>query len=149
MEMQSYRVDNEILVKAQEEKNQLNATMLKSLTYIQRWMNSGDRTLRQEGSKSTARRIKRSPSGPSDSEGSTSDLSSSSHRNERKRRYRNHSCDEFKKVRSPIFNGKIKDGQEVEAWLLRMRKYFQVPNYSGNLKARVAIINLTRRASIW
>ena len=41
--MQSDRVENEILVKAQEEQNKLNATMLQSLTYIQRQMNSGDR----------------------------------------------------------------------------------------------------------
>ena len=36
LEIQSYREDNERLVKAQEEKNQLNATMLQSLTDIQR-----------------------------------------------------------------------------------------------------------------
>ena len=30
-----------------------------------------------------------------------------------------------------------------------MRKYFQVQDYSGNMKSRVAIFNLTRRASIW
>ena len=30
-----------------------------------------------------------------------------------------------------------------------MRKYFQVQDYSRNMKARVAILNLTRRASIW
>ena len=34
VEMQSYREDNERLVKAQEEQNQLNAAMLQSLTYI-------------------------------------------------------------------------------------------------------------------
>ena len=30
-----------------------------------------------------------------------------------------------------------------------MRKYFQVQDYSGNMKVRVAIFNLTGRASIW
>ena len=30
-----------------------------------------------------------------------------------------------------------------------MRKYFQVQNYSGNMKDRVAILNLNGRASIW
>ena len=34
LEMESYRADNERLVKAQEEKNQLNATMLQILTDI-------------------------------------------------------------------------------------------------------------------
>ena len=33
-EMPSYKADNEILVKDQEEKNQMNAAMLQSLTYI-------------------------------------------------------------------------------------------------------------------
>ena len=30
-----------------------------------------------------------------------------------------------------------------------MRKYFQVQDYFGNMKDRVAIFNLTGRASIW
>ena len=83
--------------------------------------------MRPEGSKSTARRIKRYPSGSSDSEGSTGDSSSPSHRNERKRHYKNHLRDEFKKESLPTFNGEIKNGQEVEAWLLGMRKYFLSP----------------------
>ena len=52
-------------------------------------------------------------------------------------------------MRPPIFNGKIKNGQEYEAWLLGMRKYLQVQDYSGNMKARVAIFNLSGRQSIW
>ena len=40
-------------------------------------------------------------------------------------------------------------GQEAKAWLLGMRKYFQVQDYSGNMKARVAIFNLVGRESIW
>ena len=100
--------------------------MLQILTDIQRRMNFGDQTVRPEGIMSSTRRRKRSPSESSDSEGSTSDSSSSSHGNERKRRYWNHSCDEFKKARPPIFNGEIKNGQEAEAWILGMRKYFQV-----------------------
>ena len=87
VEMQSHRPDNERLVKAREEQNQLNATMLQSLTDIQRQMNSRDQIVRPEGSKSTARGRKRSPSGSSNSKGSTSGSSCSSHENKRKRRY--------------------------------------------------------------
>ena len=101
-----------------------------------------------EGSKSTARRRNRYPSGSSNSEGSIGGSISSSHENTRKRHYQNHSHDEFKKARPPTFNGEINNGQEAEAWLLRMRKYFQFQDYSGNMKARVAIFNLTGRASI-
>ena len=43
VEMQSYKADNEILVKGQEEQNQLNVAMLQSLADIQRNMNSKDR----------------------------------------------------------------------------------------------------------
>ena len=82
-------------------------------------------------------------------EGSTGGSSSFSRENLRKKHYQNHSRDEFEKARPPTFNGEIKNGQEVEAWLLGMRKYFQVQDYSGNMKARVAIFNLTGRASIW
>ena len=89
-------------------------------------MNSRDRTVRPEGSKSSTRRRKISPSGSSESERSTSGSSSSSHKNERKRHYQNHSHDEFKKERTPTLNGEIKNGQEAKAWILGMRKYFQV-----------------------
>ena len=87
VEMQSHRADNERLVKAMEEQNQLNVAMLQSLTDIQRRMNSGDWTMRPKGSKSTARGRKRSPSGSSDSEGSIGGSRSSSHENKRNRRY--------------------------------------------------------------
>ena len=108
VEMKSYRVDNEKLVKAREELNQLNAAMLQSLTDIQRQMNSRDQTVRPEGSKSTPRRRNRYPSGSSDSKGSTGG-SSSSHKNKKKRRYQNRSRDEFKKKRPPTFNGEVKN----------------------------------------
>ena len=116
---------------------------------MQKKIDSGQGTSRLEGSKSSTRIRKGSPSQSSESEGPTRDSSSSSHGNERKRRYKNHSRDEFKKAMPPTFNGEIKNGQEVEAWLLGIRKYFQVQDYSGNMKARVAIFNLTGRKSIW
>ena len=136
------------LIKAQEEQHQLNVAMLQSLTDIQRRMSSGHWEVHPEGSKSSARRRKRQSSGPSESKGSTGDSSSLSHKNEKKRCYKNHSHDEFKKARPPTFNGEIKNGQEAKAWIHGMRKYFQVQDYSRNMKAIVSIFNLTRRASI-
>ena len=112
-------------------------------------MNSRDWTVRAEGSKSTARRRRRSPCGSSNSEGSTYGSSSSSHKSKKKRHYQNRSCDEFKKARPPTLNGEINNGQEAKAWLLGIRKYFQVQDYSRNMKARVAIFNLNGRESIW
>ena len=33
---------------------------------------------------------------------------------------------EFKKIKPPMFNGEIENDEEAEAWLSRMKKYFQI-----------------------
>ena len=44
---------------------------------------------------------------------------------------------EFRKIKPPMFDG---EAEEVdEAWLINMNKYFEVYEYSNNLKARLAI----------
>ena len=55
---------------------------------------------------------------------------------------------EFKKMKSPTFNGEMKYREEVGAWLLVMSKYFQVYDYSNNMEARIAIYNMNNKASI-
>jgi hypothetical protein len=47
------------------------------------------------------------------------------------------------------FDGEIKKGEEAEAWLLGLKKYFRVPDFLENMKARVATFNLNGKASIW
>ena len=37
----------------------------------------------------------------------------------------------------------------VEAWLLGMRKFFRLHDYSKNMKARVATFNLKGKVEIW
>ena len=56
---------------------------------------------------------------------------------------------EFKKIKPPTFNGEIEKGEEAESWLSRMKKYFHIYNYSNQLKAKMAIYNLSRKADIW
>ena len=112
-------------------------------------MNFGQGTVKPEGSKRSTRRRRRTSSRSSNLEESSGDSSSSSHKSKRKRLHRDHSQDEFKKDKPPTFDGEVKTGQEVEAWLLGIKKYFQVQDYSGNIKASVAIFNLNGRASIW
>ena len=48
----------------------------------------------------------------------------------------------------PTFNGETEKGEEVESWLPKMKKYFQIYNYSNQLKERMAIYNLTGKADI-
>ena len=98
--------------------------------------------MRPKGSKSSTRRRRRTSSGSSESEESNGDSSFSSHKRKRKRHHRDRSRDEFKKEKPPTFDGEVKTGQEDEAWLLGMKKYFQVHDYSRNMKARVSIFIL-------
>ena len=136
------------LIKYQEEKHQLNAYMLQSLADLQRKIDFGQGTVKPKGSKSSTRR-RRTSSRASDSEESSGDSSSSSRKGKRKMHHRDRSWDEFKKAKPPTFDGEVKIGQEAEAWLLGIKKYFQVQDYSRNMKARVSIFNLNGRASIW
>jgi hypothetical protein len=62
---------------------------------------------------------------------------------------KSHCLEEFRKVKRPYFNGEIKKGEEAEAWLLGLKKYFRVHDFSENLKAQVATFNLNGKASIW
>ena len=56
---------------------------------------------------------------------------------------------EFKKIKPSTFNGEYGIGEEDEVWLLDIKKYFQIYNYSSNMKVRMAIYNLKWKANIW
>ena len=75
----------------------------------------------------------------------------SSDDNKKKKKYKPYeeTCGEFKKIIPPMFNGEIEKGEESEAWLSRIDKYFQIYNYFDELKAKMAIYNLTGKIDIW
>jgi hypothetical protein len=56
---------------------------------------------------------------------------------------------EFKKIKPSTFDRKSITGDEVEAWLLDIKNYFQIYNYSINMKVRMAIYNLKGKENIW
>ena len=41
----------------------------------------------------------------------------------------------FRKIRDPTYEGEVNMGEKDEEWLLAMRKYFRVHNYSSEMKA--------------
>jgi hypothetical protein len=84
------------------------------------------------------------------SKGSSGKTSSHSQMRKKKRKKsKSHDPEEFRKAKPPTFNGYIKKGAEAEVWLLDLKKYFRVHDYSENLKAQIAIFNLNGKASIW
>ena len=54
----------------------------------------------------------------------------------------------LEKLSHPLLMVKIR-GEDVESWLLGMRRYFQLYQYSPNLEARIEIYHLKGKASIW
>jgi hypothetical protein len=83
-------------------------------------------------------------------ESSSSKTSSHSQRKIKKRKHsKSHDPEEFKKAKPPTFDGEIKKGEETKVWLLGLKKYFRVHDYSENSKVQIAIFNLNGKASIW
>ena len=68
----------------------------------------------------------------------TSDSSEDNHHT-RKRKFKPYEeiSGEFKKIKPPTFNGETEKGEEVESRLYGMKKYFQIYNYSNQLKAKM------------
>ena len=56
---------------------------------------------------------------------------------------------EFRKIRASTYEGEVNTGEKAKEWLLGMSKYFQVHNYSSEMKAHLAIYNLNGKAARW
>jgi hypothetical protein len=53
------------------------------------------------------------------------------------------------KIKPPTFDGEHKKDEDVETWMLGMRKYFQLHNYSPQEEGRITIYQLKGKASMW
>jgi hypothetical protein len=56
---------------------------------------------------------------------------------------------ELKKIKPPTANGEHMKGEEVEAWLLEMKKYFQLHDYPSRVEARISTYHLQGKTSMW
>jgi len=56
--------------------------------------------------------------------------------------------DEFNKFKKLTFEGEMNKPWDVEVWLLGMKKFFMLHDYSKNMKARVATFSLKGKANI-
>jgi hypothetical protein len=55
----------------------------------------------------------------------------------------------MKKIKPPLFDGECKKNEDVETWLLGMRKYFQLHNYSSYVEWRIFIYQPKGKPSMW
>ena len=154
-EMETVKKENERILRAQEEKNQI----LMEKFYNEekdKQIESDTTSYQHKGKMSKFSKIESSSSSKINGNSHKkkhqySSDSSKSNQHSRKKKYKPYEeiFGDFKKIKPPTFNGETKKGEEAEAWLSRMKKYFQIYNYSNQLKARMPIYNLMRKADIW
>jgi hypothetical protein len=67
--------------------------------------------------------------------------------------HRTYGVDELKgemnKIKPPTFDREHKKEEDAETWLLGMRKYFQLQNYSSHAEGRIVMYQLKGKASMW
>ena len=57
--------------------------------------------------------------------------------------------DQFKKEKPPNFDGDVKKPEDAEAWILGMNKFFELHEYTNNMKGRITIFSMRGKAYIW
>jgi hypothetical protein len=55
----------------------------------------------------------------------------------------------LRNLKPPSFDGEREREDDVEAWLLRLMRYFQLHNYSSNLEAKISTYHLHGKVSMW
>jgi hypothetical protein len=145
IELWVFKADNEKLKKAQQEQQEINEVLLHSIvTKKIPKDDNNDEEVRKRASKNSGLETKKRDSS---SEGTPS--AEDRTKTDRKRKQVDHLEGEFKKIKPATFDGESMTGEEAEAWLLDIKKYFHIYNYSSNMKVRMAIYNLKGKASIW
>ena len=56
---------------------------------------------------------------------------------------------EMNKIKPPTFDREHKKEEDAETWLLGMRKYFQLQNYSSHAEGIISIYQLKGKESMW
>jgi hypothetical protein len=145
MELQVFETNNEKLKKAQEYQLEINEMFLCSIvTKKSPKDNETKKEVRKRSSKNSGHKTKKEDILFKDTHMIENKTST-----ERKRKQVDHLECEFKKTKPSTFDGEYNTGEEFEAWLLYIKKYFQIYNYSSNMKVRMAIYNLKGKVSIW
>jgi hypothetical protein len=56
---------------------------------------------------------------------------------------------ELRKIKPPSFDGEREREDDVEAWFLGLRRYFQMHKYSSNQEAKIATYHLHGKDVVW
>jgi hypothetical protein len=142
-------------MRVKDQQGEFNLKMLKSLERIEKKLEKESDTRKSRSVRTPERRI-RSRSGsrhyrlsPKHSGKETHSSSSPSPTTKHRKSGKDELKGEMNKIKPPTFDGEHKKEEDVETWLLGMRKYFQLHNYSTHEEERIAMYQLKGKASMW
>jgi hypothetical protein len=55
---------------------------------------------------------------------------------------------EMNNIKPPTFDGDHQKDEEAKTWLIGMRKYFQLHNYSSHAEGRITVYQMKGNASL-
>jgi hypothetical protein len=154
-EAKERRADSRKLMKVRDRQGELNLKFLKSLERIEKKLEKGRDSGTTESRRNHGRRS-RSRSGSrhhsrsqKHSDRETHSSSSPSPTRKHQKSGREELKGEMNKIKPPTFDGEHKKEEDAETWLLGMKKYFQLQNYSARAEGRIAMYQLKGKASMW
>jgi hypothetical protein len=154
-EAKEHRADRRKLMKVRDRQEKLNLRFMQSLERIEKKLEKGKdssmtESRRTHGERSRSRSDSRHHSRSQRRSGSKTHSSSSpsptrKHHKSGKEELKG----EMNKIKPPTFDGEHKKEEDAETWLLGMKKYFQLQNYSAHAEGRIAMYQLKGKASMW
>jgi hypothetical protein len=154
-DVQIHIYDNERIMRAKEQQDDFNMKLMKILNRIENKLDkesgsskSGShRSLDEKRRTRSVNRHHRHSLRHSNKRAHS--ISSPPHVSKHKRSRVDELRGEMNKIKPPTFDGENKKDEEVATWLLGMRKYFQLHNYSSHAERGISIYKLKGRASMW
>jgi hypothetical protein len=154
-EAKERRFDSQKLMKVRDRQEKLNLRFMQSLERIEKKLEKGrdsstTESRRTHGRRSRSRSDSRHHSRSQRRSGSkTHNSSSPSPTRKHQKSGREELKGEMNKIKPPTFDGEHKREEDAETWLLGMKKYFQLQNYSTHAEGRIAMYHLKGKASMW
>jgi hypothetical protein len=154
-EAKESRADSRKLMKVRDQQGALNLKIFKSLERIEKKLEKGrdsgtTESRRNHGRRSRSRSgIRHHSHSQKHSDRETHSISSLSPTRKHQKSGREELKGEMNKIKPPTFDGEHKKEEDAETWLLGMKKYFQLQNYSARAEGRIAMYQLKGKASMW
>jgi hypothetical protein len=156
-DVQSYKVDNERLMRAKKQQDDFNVKLMQSLDIIENKMDKETETSRPRSRRSHDDKRRESISVDKDRPHSLNHSFRRAHssstpspvRKHKRRTMVDELLGEMNKIKLPTFDGEHKKDEDAETWLLGMRKHFHLHNYFVQAEGRIAIYHLKGKASMW